>query len=76
MLLFDMSKFAFLRKLLALAREKVKANFEHAQEPEHAPDFSPRVLDTLNGNQIDVFLFILNIIDHPTYNKIFGYRKR
>ena len=35
-----------------------------------------RMLYTLQGNRIEIFLFILNIIDHPTYNKLFGYRKR
>ena len=34
-----------------------------------------RMLYTLTGNQIEVFVFVLNIVDHPTYNKIFGYRK-
>lgn len=35
-----------------------------------------RMLYNLQGTKIEVFLFILNIIDHPTYNKIFGYRKK
>ena len=35
-----------------------------------------RMLYTLEGNQVDIFLFVLNIVDHPAYNKIFGYRKR
>ena len=35
-----------------------------------------RMLYTLTGNQIEVVAFILYIIDHPTYNKLFGYRKR
>lgn len=35
-----------------------------------------RMLYTLEGNKIEIFAFILNIVDHPTYNKIFGYRKR
>jgi len=32
-----------------------------------------RMLYTLEGNKIEIFCFILNIVDHPTYNKIFGY---
>ncbi|MBU0466191.1 MAG: hypothetical protein KJ718_00290 [Nanoarchaeota archaeon] len=41
-----------MRKLLTLVREKVNANLDCAQESSilddlrHAPDFSPRVLDT------------------------------
>ena len=35
-----------------------------------------RMLYTVEGTKIDVLVFILNIVDHPTYNKIFGYRKR
>ncbi|MDO8553675.1 MAG: hypothetical protein Q7S22_02620 [Candidatus Micrarchaeota archaeon] len=34
-----------------------------------------RMLYTLEGNQIEVVAFILYLVDHPTYNKIFGYRK-
>jgi len=34
-----------------------------------------RMLYTLEGNQIEIFLFILTITDHPTYNKLFGYKK-
>jgi hypothetical protein len=35
-----------------------------------------RMLYTLTGNQIEVVAFVLYIVDHPTYNKIFGYKKR
>ena len=35
-----------------------------------------RMIYTLEGNRVEIFCFILNIIDHPTYNKIFGYKKR
>ena len=35
-----------------------------------------RMLYTLEGNRIEIFCFILNIINHPTYNKIFGYKKK
>ncbi|MBI2044554.1 hypothetical protein HYT23_00695 [Candidatus Pacearchaeota archaeon] len=34
-----------------------------------------RMLYTLEGTRVEIFLFILNIVDHPTYNKIFGYKK-
>ena len=33
-----------------------------------------RMLYTIEGNTIEIFLFILNIVDHKQYNKIFGYR--
>ena len=33
-----------------------------------------RMLYTLEGTRIEVFAFILSIIDHPTYNKLFRYR--
>ena len=35
-----------------------------------------RMLYTLEGNQVEIFVFILTITDHPTYNKLFGYKKR
>jgi|SRR3989344_746279 len=35
-----------------------------------------RMLYTLEGNKIDVLVFILTMADHPTYDKLFGYRKR
>ena len=35
-----------------------------------------RMIYTISGNQIDILVFILNIVDHPTYDKIFGYKKR
>lgn len=34
-----------------------------------------RMLYTIEGTRVEIFLFVLNIIDHPTYNKIFGYKK-
>lgn len=34
-----------------------------------------RMLYTIKGDQIEVICFILDIVDHPTYDKIFGYRK-
>ncbi len=35
-----------------------------------------RMLYTLIGNQIEVVAFVLYLIDHPTYDKMFGYRKK
>ncbi len=35
-----------------------------------------RMLYSLEGNQIEIVAFILYIIDHPTYDTLFGYRKK
>lgn len=35
-----------------------------------------RLLYTLEGNEAQIFLFILKIINHDEYNKLFGYKKR
>jgi len=35
-----------------------------------------RMLYTLEGNQIEVVAFILYMLDHPTYDKYFGYKKK
>lgn len=35
-----------------------------------------RMFYTLKGDKIEVVAFVLDIIDHPTYDKKFGYRKR
>ncbi len=32
-----------------------------------------RMIYTLEGNQVEIFLFILSIVDHKEYNKLFGY---
>lgn len=34
-----------------------------------------RALYTIEGDQINVLLFFLDIVDHSIYNKLFGYRK-
>jgi|SRR3989344_6991074 len=34
-----------------------------------------RMIYTLEGNKIEIFLFVLNIVDHKNYNKLFGYKK-
>ena len=34
-----------------------------------------RLLYTLEGNRVEIFCFVLNIIDHKEYDKLFGYRK-
>ena len=35
-----------------------------------------RMLYTLQGNQIEVLLFVLSIVDHKNYNKLFGYKNK
>ena len=35
-----------------------------------------RLLYTLEGTKVEIFTFILSIVDHKQYNKLFGYRKR
>jgi hypothetical protein len=33
-----------------------------------------RMLYTIEGDTIEIFLFVLNIVDHKSYNKLFGYK--
>jgi len=33
-----------------------------------------RMLYTIEGNKIEIFLFVLTIVDHKEYNKLFGYK--
>ena len=35
-----------------------------------------RMLYTIKGDLIEVFCFVLDILDHEKYNKKFGYKKR
>lgn len=35
-----------------------------------------RMLYTLERDQLQIVAFVLNIVDHPTYDKMFGYRKK
>jgi hypothetical protein len=35
-----------------------------------------RMLYTVKGNKIEIFCFVLSIIDHPTYDKLFGYKRQ
>ncbi|MBI5228152.1 hypothetical protein HY988_06185 [Candidatus Micrarchaeota archaeon] len=35
-----------------------------------------RLIYTMRGDKAEVLCIVLDLIDHPTYNKIFGYRKR
>ena len=35
-----------------------------------------RMIYTVKGNQAEIISFILDIINHPTYDKKFGYKKR
>lgn len=34
-----------------------------------------RLIYTLEGSRVEIFTFVLNIMDHNKYNKLFGYRK-
>ena len=34
-----------------------------------------RMLYTLEGTRVEIFCFVLNIVDHKAYDKLFGYRK-
>ena len=34
-----------------------------------------RMLYTIEGNKIEIFVFILNLMDHKRYDKLFGYKK-
>lgn len=34
-----------------------------------------RMLYTLEGNQVEIFCFVLSIMDHQEYDKLFGYKK-
>jgi hypothetical protein len=33
-----------------------------------------RLLYTLEGNQVEIFLFVLKIVNHKEYDKLFGYK--
>ena len=33
-----------------------------------------RLLYTIKGNEVDIFVFILTIVNHKKYNKKFGYK--
>ncbi len=35
-----------------------------------------RMIYTATGNQVEIMAFVLDIIDHKTYDKIFGYRRK
>ncbi len=35
-----------------------------------------RMLYTLDGNQIEIVAFVLYVMDHPTYDKLFGYHRK
>ena len=34
-----------------------------------------RLLYTIEGTQVEIFCFVLSIIDHKAYDKLFGYKK-
>ncbi len=33
-----------------------------------------RMIYTIEGSKVEIFLFVLNIVDHKDYNKLFGYK--
>ena len=35
-----------------------------------------RLIYTITGDEVKIISFVLEFIDHPTYDKIFGYRKK
>lgn len=35
-----------------------------------------RMLYTIKGDKIEIICFVLNIVNHNDYNKLFGYKKR
>ena len=35
-----------------------------------------RMLYTIKGDEVQIICFILDIVDHKRYNKIFGYKKK
>ena len=47
--------------------ELIKANPQYGDS---------RMLYTLKGSQVEILCFILEVIDHRRYDKIFGYRKK
>lgn len=35
-----------------------------------------RALYTIQGTKVEIFLFVLSIVDHKQYNKLFGYKNK
>lgn len=35
-----------------------------------------RMLYSLEGNRIEIIAFVLYLIDHPAYDKLFGYKRK
>ena len=35
-----------------------------------------RMLYTIKGDEVEIICFVLDILDHPEYNKMFGYKKK
>ncbi len=35
-----------------------------------------RLIYTIRGDRLEVLCIVLDVIDHPTYDKIFGYKKK
>jgi len=39
------------------------------------PNFWRMVYTLVDGNEVEIIAFVLDVIDHKTYNKKFGYKK-
>jgi len=35
-----------------------------------------RMLYTIKGDQVEIICFVLDLLDHDNYNKLFGYKKK
>ncbi|MEK6928097.1 MAG: hypothetical protein AABX11_06720 [Nanoarchaeota archaeon] len=35
-----------------------------------------RMIYTIKGDELEVICFVLELVDHPSYDKLFGYRKK
>lgn len=35
-----------------------------------------RMIYTIKGDQLEIICFVLELFDHPSYDKLFGYRKK
>ena len=57
----------------AIPKELKKLNIQNLYRVELSNYW--RMLYTIEGNTIEIFLFVLKIINHKEYNKLFGYKK-
>ncbi len=56
-----------------LIPKKFKANVQNLYRVELSNFW--RMLYTIKGTKVEIFLFVLSITDHKGYNKLFGYKK-